>query len=542
VIKPRLSTWSGYKGYIMNLVLNELHADGFSNKTIYDGGLRIYTTINQRLMNGLYSAVRQNVQLMAQEGVRMPSYMHIGAVLERPGTGQILAIYGGPGFGVKHCKKLKCQLDTVLAAEPVGSSFKPYVLATAVSQGMDVHTSVMNSHSPLCIPPDWTLADRLMQAKQTRKCSIPTGYWLFDESTENYRQNLTVPEATAYSNDPAYEDLIHRTGVQPVINMAAQLGVSSYDVAGLNALFGDGCLKHHPNCHPGSVIAALGAGSLTAVDQANTFATLVDDGTSVTPHVIRYIVQGTSKIPPKITRTHPLTPAQAADADFALSFDTTLPGATGLNAAWNRPVIAKTGTLGTGASASQAWFIGAIPQYSLSVGMFTDRPQAVPPQILDVLPPVGGLGGSYGGAWPAHIWHTFMTEQFNNLKVLPLPTPSYGSPPFFKWVQAPKPKPKPKRCPNGNGFGRGRGHRRPGPCPTPTPTPSGAPTPTPTPTPSGAPSPSPSVTPPGPNRQSGHSRAPGPKPAATSGFTAAVTLPRPVPRRPGWTVSTSAPV
>jgi membrane peptidoglycan carboxypeptidase len=377
-----------------------------------------------------------------------------------------------------------------------------------------------------------------MQSKQTRKCSIPTGYWLFDESAENYGRNLTVPEATAYSNDPAYEDLIHRTGVQPVIDMAAKLGVSSYDVTGLNALFGDGCLKHHPNCHPGSVIAALGAGSLTAVDQANTFATLVADGRSVTPHVIRYIVDGTSKVGPKVTRTQALTPAEAADADYALSFDTTLPGATGLNATWNRPVIAKTGTLGTGANASQAWFIGAIPQYSLSVGMFTDRPQAKPPQILDVLPPVGGLGGGYGGAWPASIWHTFMTDQFNNLKILPLPTPSYGSPPFFRWVQAPKPKPKPKKCPNGRGPGRGHGHRPPDPCPTPIPTPSGPPTPGPSPTSTVTPSPGPTLTPPGPARQSGNSRTPSPKPAAPS-LTAAVTPPASPLRRPAWIATTA---
>jgi len=531
VIDPRTNTLTGYNGYIMNLVHNELQADGYSDNTIYNGGLRIYTTINRRLMNGLYSAVRQNIATMRREGQPMPWYVHVGAVLERPGTGQIVAIYGGPGFGVRHCRRLKCQLDTVLAPEPVGSSFKPYVLATAVSQGMNAKTSILNSHAPLCIPPDWTLADRLMLSKQTLSCDTPNGFWPFTETSENYRQNLTVPYATAYSNDPAFEDLIHRTGVEAVIKMAAQLGVSSYDINGLNALFG-------PNgTHAGSVTAALGEGSLTAVDQANTFATLVSGGVSVTPHVIKYIVQGTNRTLPKITRTQPLTPAQAADADYALSFDTTLPGATGLNAAWNRPVIAKTGTLGTGANASQAWFIGAIPQYSLSVGMFTDRPQAVPPQVLDVLPSVGGLTGGYGGAWPATIWRTFMTEQFNNLPIRQLPTPNFNTPPFFKWVQAPPvKKAKPKRCPGGQ--------LRHGKAPCPSPSPSGSPTPspsgTPSPTPSGSPSPTPSssFTPGARTRQPGHSRTPGPRQADAPSLVTAVTPPMPSLRRPGWAVTT----
>jgi len=534
VVKPRTNDLTGYDGYVMSLVYNELRADGYSDKTIYDGGLRVYTSISKRLMKGLYRAVRQNKALMRSQGRPMPSYVHVGAVLEQPGTGQILAFYGGPGYGVRHCRKLRCQLDTILAPEPVGSSFKPYVLATAVSQGMDVQTSVLNSHSPLCIPPDWTLALQLQQSKQTMKCNTPKGYWLFNESAENYRQNLSVSDATAFSNDPAFEDLIHRTGVQNVINMAARLGVSSYDVTGLNALFGDHCLKHHRNCHPGSVVAALGAGSLTAVDQANTFATLVSGGWSVTPHVIKYIDQGTGKTPARITKVRALTPAEAADADYALSFDTTLPGATGLNATWNRPVIAKTGTLGTGANSSQAWFIGAIPQYSLSVGMFTDRPQANPPQILDGLPPVGAWPGSYGGAWPASIWHTFMTDMFNNLPVKQLPAPDFSSPPFFRWVQAPAVKPRPKpppqqHCPPGQ-MKHGRG-----PCPSPTPTPSATPTSTPSATPT--PTSKPTKGPPGvPPRRSGPRHPAGPSGGAA--LTVVVSPPGPLLRRPGWVVTT----
>ena len=129
-------------------------------------------------------------------------------------------------------------------------------------------------------------------------------------------------------------------------------------------------------------------------------------------------------------------------------------------------MIAKTGTLGQVTTASQAWFVGAIPQYSLAVGMFTDKPYGNPPQNLDGLPCIGGIGGSYGGAWPATIWTTFMTEHFSSLPVKPLPTPDYTG--FVKWVQAmPVKKKKPKCQPqhghhrfpffgNGNGNGNGK--------------------------------------------------------------------------------------
>ena len=41
-----------------------------------------------------------------------------------------------------------------LTREQVGSSFKPYVLAAAVKEGMNVQTSTLDGYNNLCIPPD----------------------------------------------------------------------------------------------------------------------------------------------------------------------------------------------------------------------------------------------------------------------------------------------------------------------------------------------------------------------------------------------------
>jgi membrane peptidoglycan carboxypeptidase len=573
-IHPPDSSWPGYRGYIMQLVYDELQAYyGYGNQSlaqIGSDGLQIHTTISEHLMNQLYSAVSQNKQEMLTEGVRMPSYINISAVLEQPKTGKILAFYGGPGYGVKNCVKINCQYNTILAAEPVGSSFKPYVLTTAVSQGMDVQTTTLNSHSPLCIPPDWNYTYQHELSKQTSNCH-QLGFWPFNEPTENYPINLPVNEATALSNDPAYEDLIHRTTVQAVINVAQTLGVSPIDIAGLNAQFGNGCHIKHPQCHEGAVTAALGEGSLSAVDQANTFADLVSGGISATPHVIDYIVSPSGlKTPAHVVVTRALQPEVAGDVDYALSFDTHVfpgfGGGTGYpNAVWNRPMIAKTGTLGNGAYASQAWFIGAIPQYSLSVGMFTNRPSGNNPEILDGLPPAGGVGGGYGGAWPAHIWHTFMAENFNNIKVEPLPPQGYAgnNPPFTRWIMAPPVKPKKKACKQpgqghhhhhffgnqGNGGpcqknnGPGPSHS-PGPSPSPTPThPSPSPTPTsPSPSPT-SPSPSPTSPSPSPSKHGGHAHHKSPGPQSPAAYTTAVVVPATVPdrlsRRAGWVALTS---
>ena len=586
---PKLKTsslqanWPGYRGYIMQLVANELAANYHMNYTttqLGNMGLQIHTTINERLMNALYTAVNQDKREMAAMGRAMPSYVHISAVLEKPGTGKILAFYGGPGYGTKHCKRYYCKINTILNGEPVGSSFKPYVLATAVSQGMDVRKSVLNSHSPLCIPPDWTLAFRMQLSKQTTNCNTHAGYWQFDEGGENFGVNLNPWEATAVSNDPAFEDLIHRTGVQKVIDMAQTLGVSKGSIDGLNSLFGDGCLKRNPDCHPGAVNAALGEGDLTAVDQANTFSVLVSDGWLVTPHIISSVSQNGVPLQASLLRTRAIPKAVAADTDYGLSFDTSyLPGHIGAgtgvpNAVWNRPMIAKTGTLGSGAFASQAWFVGAIPQYSLAVGMFTDKPNAKPnPEILDVLPAINGWQGGYGGAWPATIWHTFMSDQFNNLTVDQLPTPSYtgNDPQFTKWILALPPKKKHKRCqlPGQGGGGGGNGHHHhfflvfgqgnkqcqkggpnppgsPNPPPTgpPTTPPTGTPTPQPTitisPSPTGSPNPtgSPTSSPPAPFVVPHRQRTPS-HTAATASLSSLAILSDRLVRKPVWVVTSS---
>ncbi len=79
-------------------------------------------------------------------------------------------------------------------------------------------------------------------------------------------------------------------------------------------------------------------------------------------------------------------------------------------------MIGKTGTTQT---AQDAWFIGAIPQQSLAVALFTNSQNSISgpgQQTLDMLPGLpGNTTGGYGGAWPAYIWHSFMTTRLRRL-------------------------------------------------------------------------------------------------------------------------------
>jgi len=461
--------WSGYRGYIMHAVETELHDTyGYSVTQIDTGGLKIVTTFNLRMMNALYRAVDQNLARMKADGHALPVYAHVGALLEQPGTGAILAEYGGPSYTAPRCLLLHCEYDMAMQSRnQVGSSFKPYVLATAVKEGMNVQTSILNATEPMCVPPD-----TMPLTLSTQSVNCPPDWFPVNIQGEGGGA-ISVAQAAAQSSDPAFEDLIHRAGTQNTINMAKAFGVNTI-ASGLQADHGD-------------VGIALGIASLTVEEQATTFATLAADGEYVTPHVIAQITDNGNVVPLKITHRQVLNAAQAADVDYALSFDT-IDGTAEAQGQLDpvRPDIGKTGTTD---QAQSAFFIGAIPQYSFAVGMFTNSQNEQPGgQTLNILPQlVGNQTGGYGGAWPTAIWRTYMQYLTTNLPILQLPTPDYVN--FTKWDQVPN-KPKPKHQNPGQQqctpFERrlnlcpGTGQGNPNPNPTPSPTPSPTPTPTPT--------------------------------------------------------------
>jgi membrane peptidoglycan carboxypeptidase len=423
------SSLDGDKGYLMQMVQQELTSTyGYTQNQLDTDGLKITTTFSQQMQSQLDQSVLASEQQMRADGQGLPWYAHAGAVVENPVNGAIEAVYGGPGYGVKNCTKVFCNLNMAEDPKQVGSSFKPYVLATAVNQGMNTQSSVLNGFSPIWIPEGTTQQDQLtlsLRAKPNQAQINQQAYLPFNEPSENSGA-LSPTKAAAISSDPAFMDLAHRVGVQNIIDMAKQLGVgqtpfnqsNGNDWTTLNAQFGTNCKSKCPQTS-GSVAIALGEGELTAVEQASMIATLVNDGVYNTPHVIGKIVAGSGvQVPLKVQQRQVLSNAAAADADAALAADN-IPGGTAYPiAAWpGYQVIGKTGTTQT---AQDAWFVGAIPQQAMAVTLFTNNQDSVSSagaETLDVLPtlPGNGPGGGFGGEWPAYIWHNFMTALPNIL-------------------------------------------------------------------------------------------------------------------------------
>jgi len=448
--------------YVLGMVRTELEqVYGFTEQQIDNGGYVIKTSIDETKMKALYAAINQNEATINSTAYPFKSYMRAAAVLEDPASGAIQAVYAGPGYPgwkyngtgktitAKQCLAIQCQYDmATVNREQVGSSFKPYILATAVKEGMNVQTSTLDGYTPLSIPPD-------SQPDTYPQTSAPPGTtgWSLPINNDSAGENgpYTPQIAMAASINTAYANLWHAVAGPDgmnVLDMAQSLGVNIKDPA--SGMYQD----------RDYATIALGQASLTVAEQASMLATLDDNGVYHQQHLITTITQNNVQIPIKVTSSLVFNsnPMQNAEMDsqvqYAMSVDT-VAGGTGTAAAMSngQEIIAKTGTTET---AQSAFFIGAIPSQALAVALFTHHQNADKndPQTLNLL---GGQSqGGFGGTWPATIWHTYAENMFVSLGVEKFQPVVFTG---IKWNEVPpnlrkvaKKHPKKKDNPNpGNG-------------------------------------------------------------------------------------------
>jgi membrane peptidoglycan carboxypeptidase len=487
-----------WAAYLMTQVCDELKAqpnsgpyggDGISQNELDNGGLKVITTISLPMEEEMYKAVNENIAQMPQvEGqygqteVGLPSWALIGAELQNPSNGQILAEFPGrgevPGQGTDKstavCNDYDCHDNTITAREQVGSSFKPYELSTAVQEGMNVQTSILNSSTYLCIPPadEESLLSAAISASTydndpggSTGCPGPGYAKIENDGGEAIGKavgpkgdNISesdVQNALAQSSNTAFTDLTHRDGLSNVIAMAKSYGVDT-------STTGSG-LVNDTQAVPA---VGLGEASLTVNEQTQMLATIDDNGTFHQGHIIKsWQLPDEAVQTPNVVTRQVLTAAQDSQVQYAMEA-TTVDG-TAVNAATGlggRQIIGKTGTT---SDEHSGFFIGAIPQYALVVGMFANEQDTA--NTKDSLSLLGG--GGFGGFWPATIWNTFAQAEFAKLPAESFQNPQFSGSLWNMIGTLPKAKPK-KTTPKCTVTIHGKSFPVPGKgCPTATPTP-----------------------------------------------------------------------
>ena len=437
--------------YVLQMVQDELeHVYHLSKQQIYNGGYVIRTSIDDQKMAALYQAVRDNEAQIDAGGSFpfVPTYMHAASVLEDPATGAIQALYAGPGYiGTRYngtgqvisksfCAKIACEWNMAdQNREQVGSSFKPYVLAAAVKQGMNVQTSTLDGYDNLCIPPD-----NLPSAYPVTAIQIPGGlgcqsggYYPVPNDSAAENGPYTPQIAMAVSVNTAYTDLWHTVSGPVVASMAQDFGVDT-NAACITRSCGTG--KHKVPAMVNEAGVALGQADLTVLEQATMLATIDDNGIYHSAHVITSITRNNASPTPLKVTSYPvftsdptLNAEEASQVQYAMSEDTAPYGTAPTAGLTNgQEIIAKTGTTNT---AQSAFFIGAIPSQALAVALFTDQ-QGQGTESLNNLG--GNSQGGFGGTWSAAIWHTYAENEF-----VPLGVEQFMQPVFTgsTWNQVP---------------------------------------------------------------------------------------------------------
>jgi len=278
--------------------------------------------------------------------------------------GGVRAMVGGRDYGESQFNR------AVDALRQPGSSFKPYVYATALASGMKPNSRVVDE--PICI-----------------------GDWCPENYGHSYAGAMTLTNALTHSiNTVAVRlsimigDGNPKLGRAKIIDTAKRMGVRSK--------------------LPDAPSLPLGAGGLTVLEQTAAYATFPNLGKAVTPHAVLDIRTDKGQVVWRFDRdgkkpVQALTPQVATQMIGMMNH--VVEEGTGKSAQLQGiPAAGKTGTTN---SYRDAWFVGYTGNFVCAVwfGNDNDKP----------------TNKMTGGSLPAMTWHEIMTDAHQGIELKQLP-------------------------------------------------------------------------------------------------------------------------
>jgi penicillin-binding protein 1A len=307
--------------FLFRLVEQEL-IERYGINTVRNGGLKAYTTISPELQQDAENAVAYCTEV----GTCYEGGPVTGLASVDPKTGAILALAGTPGEEGEEEFNYAWQ-----ARRQPGSSFKPYVLATAVKQGIDPKTTYYDGSEPAIL-------------------EIPGGGTWDVHNSEAGNGVMSLEQATWDSVNIVYAKLDLDVGPENVTQTAEEMGIE----AELLSL-------------PAEAIGGLSHG-VSPLEQADGYATLANGGVHHDPTAISKVEFPDGKVDEIESEEghRALTPGQAYTVTNVLKGVISEPGATG-NGYTNLACSEVAGKTGTTDEESDAWFVGYTPEYSTAV-------------------------------------------------------------------------------------------------------------------------------------------------------------------------------
>ncbi len=376
--------------YFTNYVKQQL-VDTYGSSTVFGGGLRVRTSINMRLQADARTAI--------SKWLDRPGAPAAALVAIDPRTGRVLAMVGGNNY-----RESQFNLAVQGERQP-GSSFKPFVLATALEEGVAPATSFVSR--PITLSLDGTT-------------------WPVHNYEGAYLGRIDLQQATIHSDNSVYAQLTKAVTPAGVARTARRLGITS---------------PLEPYLSIG-----LGGQAVNPLEMARAYAAFANGGLRIdgalTGNRPRAIVAVGDKHSTEVRcggahvhcnrmeKRRVLRPDTAAAVSAILQ--RVIEEGTGTRAALpDRPAAGKTGTT---ENYGDAWFVGYTPQLVTAVWVgYPDK----------LLPMTNGFHGEpvAGGTYPALIWKAFMklalkepgVPDGETVRYFPTPPSFYGPTELVTW-------------------------------------------------------------------------------------------------------------
>ncbi len=326
--------------YVEGLLLDRYGVDAVRN-----GGLRVYTTIDPKLQEVGLEAMRSALPYSTDPSSALVSI--------DPRDGEIEAMASSSDYGASQFN---------LAAQghrQPGSTFKTFVLATAIRQGVDPYSTYYTS-KPLALDlPKW-------------------GHWEVHTADEGYQGTINLQQATVASDNTVFAQLDLDLGPARVAETARALGV----VSPLDGI-------------PAEGIGGLRVG-VSPLEMASAYATLAAGGVRRDPVAIRRVVFPGGRVERPRREKPRRVVSEAVAYEVTRLLHDNITGGTGTAAYTGCP--GQAGKTGTTDRTTDAWFAGYQP--NLATVVWVGYPQSNAIEMTSV----HGIT-VYGGTFPAEIWH-----------------------------------------------------------------------------------------------------------------------------------------
>jgi penicillin-binding protein 1A len=390
---PEISRYPYFTDYVRQYLIAR-----FGEEKVYTGGLRVETSIDPRLQAAAEASVTKTLQ-GAPVGVEM------ALVSLDPRKGLVRALVGGRDFAKSNVNLALGNCAAVKPVEPKpgaplppvciagggagrqpGSAFKPFTLAAALDAGIK-STETYRGPGTYTYP----------------NCS-GEGCTVRNTESGSYG-SLSLAQATAYSVNTVFAQLILDVGITETAHMANKLGITMVDPEG-----------NLPSGEPYGPSLTLGAAEVSPLDMAAAFGVFSARGQRFSASPVVKVTDPNGKVLEDNTTRRPervLTQAVADEMNSVLTGGVEFGTGTAANIARPGGTAGKTGT---SEGFGDAWFVGYTPELSTSVWMgYADSRQA--------LENIKGTARVYGGTLPAATWKDFMTTALTGVPLSTFPVP-----------------------------------------------------------------------------------------------------------------------